>query len=389
MSYDEYKPSEEEIIRTSIPNRLYWHEFEKGRFFQVVHQDESGFEIKLAPKTMLKAVYLKEQDDIEGIEIIKIVSNKETQRVKLSKFNFAQLKAFLAFINEIDLKGITEKRLKILDDQELDPDTIKTVKTLLSKKGGSEIVETLINNGIITSKDIVNTSFRKRGLQIFNNMMNGSDYWKTYAVENGIPQSKEEKVWQYFFEKNEWIFGYGLDYRFQTILQREVHLSNSELDGSNSVIADYLLGDKLFTTFIELKKPSTPLLGNLSNRSNSWTLSKELISSVSQILEHKATGLIRLENPRYSSGGNIIKQKAYDSKVILIIGCWDEIENSTNDLEKEIKKKTIELFRRDSRNVEIITFDELYERAKFIVEGEKLNTKEQINNSIEDDDLPF
>jgi hypothetical protein len=29
----------------------------------------------------------------------------------------------------------------------------------------------------------------------------------------------------------------------------------------------------------------------------------------------------------------------------------------------------LELFRRDSRNVEILTFDELFERAKFIVEG--------------------
>jgi hypothetical protein len=64
-----YTKEEEEIsiIVNSRPNTLYWHEFEKGRFFQVVHEDEYGFEIKLAPKTMLRAVYLKEQEDIEGI----------------------------------------------------------------------------------------------------------------------------------------------------------------------------------------------------------------------------------------------------------------------------------------------------------------------------------
>ena len=38
--------SEEDISMGSIPNRLYSHEFEAGRFFQVVHQDENGFEIK-------------------------------------------------------------------------------------------------------------------------------------------------------------------------------------------------------------------------------------------------------------------------------------------------------------------------------------------------------
>jgi hypothetical protein len=379
--------SEEDIIMGSIPNRLYSHEFEAGRFFQVVHQDENGFEVKLAPRTMLKAVYIKEQDDIEGIEIIKVVSKNETQRIKLSKFNFAQLKAFLAFISEIDLKGITEKRLKILDDQELDTDSIRSVKTLLSKKGGAELVETLINEGIISSKDIVNTAFRKRGLQIFSDLKDNSEYWKTYAEANGLKKHSEEKVWQYFFEKNQWIFGYGLDYRYQEILQREVHLSDAELDGSNTVIGDYLLGDNFFTTFVELKKPSTLLFANKGNRSNSWKLSNDLIESVSQILEHKASGLIRLDSPQYING-EPLTQKAYDSKVILIIGDWKELEKSANTLEKEIKKKTLELFRRDSRNVEILTFDELFERAKFIVEGAK-----QVNVITEplelDDDLPF
>ena len=327
--------SEEDVIWGSIPDRLYSHEFEKGRFFQVVHEDEKGFEIKLAPRTMLKAVYIKKKNDIEGIEIIKI-SNVKTEKVLLSKFNFLQLKSFLAFISEIDLKGITERRLKILDDQELDFDTIKSVKTLLSKNGGAEIVETLINEGIITSKDIVNTAFRKRGLQIFKRLISENDYWKVYATENCQSTHSEEKTFQYFFEKNQWIFGYGLDYRYQNILQREAHLSDAELNGKNTVIGDYLLGDRMFTTFIELKKPSTNLFGNSTNRSNSWKLSNDLIDSFSQILEHKASGLLKLEKPQYIDG-EPLQQKAFDSKVILIIGNWNELDDSSNTLERDIK----------------------------------------------------
>jgi hypothetical protein len=379
---DTFKTSEEDVIWGSIPDRLYSHEFEKGRFFQVVHEDEKGFEIKLAPRTMLKAVYIKEKNDIEGFEIIKI-SNVKTEKVLLSKFNFLQLKSFLAFISEIDLKGITERRLKIFDDQELDSDTIKSVKTLLSKNGGAEIVETLINEGIITSKDIVNTAFRKRGLQIFKKLISEKDYWKVYATENGQSTHSEEKTFQYFFEKNQWIFGYGLDYRYQNILQREAHLSDAELNGSNTVIGDYLLGDKMFTTFIELKKPSTNLFGKMGNRSNSWRLSNELIESFSQILEHKASGQIRLEQKQFIDG-EPLQQKAFDSKVILIIGNWNELDDSSNTLERDIKMKTFELFRRDSRNVEILTFDELYERATFIVEGNTTQTYD-----LDFDDLPF
>ncbi len=87
-------------------------------------------------------------------------------------------------------------------------------------------------------------------------------------------------------------------------------------------------------------------------------------------MEHKACGQIKLsENSReYDRNGEEIKQKAYDSKTILIIGSWKEIESS-NAQEKKIKEKTLELFRQNSKNVEIITFDELYDRAKFIVEN--------------------
>ena len=144
-----------------------------------------------------------------------------------------------------------------------------------------------------------------------------------------------------------------------------------------------MLGDKFFTTFIELKKPSTPLFGKEKNRSNSWRLSNELIDSVSQILEHKASGLIRLDNKQYING-EPLEQKPYDSKVILIIGDWSELDNCISTHESDIKKKTFELFRRDSRNIEILTFDELFERACYIAEGKK-----EAGFIFENDDLPF
>lgn len=382
----ETNPSEEDIIRNSKTNTLYMTDFGEGRFFKVVHEDENGFTTKFASQTMLKVIYLKKQEDIEGFEIIKIVRGAETQKVKLSKFNFAQLRSFLKFINEIDLKNVTERRLKILDG-DLDDDSIRQVKGLLAKKGGAELIETLLNEGAITSKDIVNTSFRKKGIEIFNNLIQEPEFWKDYSEGNSVKDKKEEKVWQYFLERNEWIFGYGLDYRYKSILQREASISDSELDGSNTVITDYLLGDKMFTTFVEIKKPSTPLFGKLKNRSGAWTLSHDLMDSVSQILEQKAAGLIKMDKTQFDNEGSEIKQKTYDSKVILIIGNWSEIDGCSTK-EQEMKMKTFELFRRDSRNIEIITYDELFERAKYIVEG-KIESNNINAIDFEDADLPF
>jgi PKD repeat protein len=131
------------------------------------------------------------------------------------------------------------------------------------------------------------------------------------------------------------------------------------------------IGDNYFTTFVELKTPNTELFVNSDsgkNRSGSWSLSNKLIYGVSQILEQKASGQIKLEKEPYNDKEEKITQKGYDSKCILVVGnLRNEIENSTDTTKiKEIKKKTFELYRRDSRNIEILTFDELYYRANYI-----------------------
>lgn len=360
--------SEEHIVLNSRPNFLYSHDFGRGRFFQIVHNDEDGFGVRLAPKTMLKVIYLKEKDDIEGFEIIKVVAGEETQRVVLSKFNFQQVGAFLEFISAIDLKAISETRLRIADDEGLSPETIRRVKTILSQEGGDQVILELISEGILTSIDLVNTAYRKRQLKIFWRLLNQADSWKRYAEKHALSVHHEEKAWQHFFSNNDWIFGYGLDYRFEEILQREFYASSTQADDSGSVITDFLLGDNNFTTFVEIKTPATPLFGLRQNRSNSWTLSSELVNAVSQILEQKASGLIRIETDTlHDSEGNEITQHAYDSKVLLIVGSWKQLRGDSDNV-RRIKEKTFELYRRDSRNIKFLTFDELYTRANFIVE---------------------
>ncbi len=105
------------------------------------------------------------------------------------------------------------------------------------------------------------------------------------------------------------------------------------------------------------------------NRSKAWGLKSDLFDAVSQILQQKAEGEYKFKHQTlYDSNGKRVESKPYDSKAILLIGnLAKELENAANDYEKNIKLETFERFRRDSRNIEIITFDELYERTKCIV----------------------
>ena len=364
------KPTEDEVIHHSLPNHLYSHDFEGGHYFQVVSSNENETRIKVAQRTLMKVIYIKEKDDIKGLEIVKAVSEEDKQRITFSKFNLQQLKMFLHFISSIDLKGISERRIKlsVKEVDVLDDKTKRKLYTLLSGNEGSNVVIELLNEGLITDQDIVNTGFRKQQLEIFKKLLY-EDYLETYKQDIGKPTTKDETAWQHFFATNQWIFGYGLDYRFRGILQKEFHASDTNAAGGEDVIADYLMGDNRFTTFVELKLPTTKLFDTLKNRSQSWRLSSDLINAFSQLLEQKASGQFKIETTKELTDGqgNIITQRAYDSKTFLIIGNWDEVENSNDPPgTQSIKEKTFELFRRDSRNIDIITYDELYERALFI-----------------------
>ena len=332
---------------------------------------------------MIKLFFDGDKEELQTLKILKEVHGKPTQELTLNNFTLNHLQDFLLLISSLNLSSVSQRKLVLSEEKlTLDERSEKIIKTLLSTNDGEDLLIKLIDDGYINRKDIVNTGYRKRQLETFQQMLEVADFWKEYCQKVQISNKSEEKAWQHFFETNKWIFGYGLDYRFMSILQREAHVSQSEIDGSNYVIGDFLMGDKYFTTFVEIKTPSTSLYGTRKNRSGSWCLSDDLIYAVSQILEQKSAGQIKLDREQYSNR-EPLKQKAYDSKVILLIGHWSELNKATTTLETEIKKKTFELYRRDSRNIEILTFDELFERAKFVVEGDSEISEDEL------DDLPF
>ncbi|SUP84348.1 Shedu immune nuclease family protein [Yersinia wautersii] len=209
----------------------------------------------------------------------------------------------------------------------------------------------------LTNTDINTILGRKDALNEYERMYeNANDY--------------NEIDWQRFFERNEWIFGYGLNYKYLKILQREAHISHTDLNGSNNVITDFLLSDSRFTKIVELKTPTTNLFVNRQNRADSWRLSSELTDAVSQILAQKANWEIESQRHNYTTDGDLIREETHDAECILVIGSISSISGS--DREKLIKRKTLELYRRNLKSINIIFYDELLERARFIVRSAEI-----------------
>jgi len=311
-----------------------------------------------------------------------------------SSFSFRQgeFVALLKFLSDLKFIDFEDKSRFTISDSEninnkisllfrtpedadnlINQNDVQLISSFLSIKG-SERVDLLksLRNMVLSKEDLDILSGRKEGLELFKKEL--------YRDE----QEWNEKQWQNFFKDNPWIFGYGLDYRFLNIIQKEASVSNVDLDGKQTVISDFLLSDTRFTVLVELKRPDTPLFESDANRSKSWRLSKDITNSVSQILTQKAEWEYKSQTEQFDSEDKRIEEKTVNPKTILIIGNTSQF--SGNDRESIIKAKTFELYRRNSRNIEIITFDELYERASFIVNNKTAASEE---TNLKTDDLPF
>lgn len=260
--------------------------------------------------------------------------------------------------------------------------TNENIIDFLKNKNWEYIIKSFLENHI-TEKDIINIWYRKEQLSIFKKLLDEElklEDYRNIEYENNLDLCEKywltersiwEKIWQYFFQKNNWIFWYWLDYRFMWIIQREADLSTKTVWWREAVNWDFLVWDNNYVHFVELKLPDTPLFWKDKNRSNSWKLSDELFNAKSQILEQKASWLVKLyqKHSEEDKDYNKIEWKSYDSKVILII--WNIDKELEKSIEwawiKEIKRKTFELFRNDSKNVEIITYKELYDRSEFLL----------------------
>ncbi len=236
-----------------------------------------------------------------------------------------------------------------------------------------ELIEELQKHDI-KSDDIRGLAYRKEQLEIFRQMLESDEYFEKRKKEKSI--TKDETVWQNFFEENSWILGYGLNYIF-----------NSELDDCKleQVVKGFDFNspgkrvDLLMKTrgiinslcFGEIKTHKTSLLKKDASpyRKESWMVSNELVGGVAQIQKtvQKAVESIKTKTEIKDKLGSLTGEQLYlySPKSYLLIGSLQEFmeENGIN----EEKFSSFELFRRNMVNPEIITFDELYERAKNIV----------------------
>ena len=253
-----------------------------------------------------------------------------------------------------------EQALKLLQDQ---PD----------------LVEELLKNEI-TKEDLANLAYRRSQLEGFSKMLYDPSYFESCRKTLGRNKGPEG-VWQDFFERNPWIFGYGLSYFFNMPLEGaklEQVVSGADFSKRGKRVDALLKTQGVISAlaFGEIKTHTTPLLtqSSIPYRGESWAISKEVSGGIAQVqravqrsIENLLTKIELKDKQGNLSGDQLF---LYHPRSFLVVGSLSEfdLEHGVN----EEKYSSFELFRLNLQNPEIITFDELHERARYIVESESM-----------------
>jgi hypothetical protein len=176
-------------------------------------------------------------------------------------------------------------------------------------------------------------------------------------------QEWKESEWQAFLKKHKWILGHGLVYQFLDEIVDQPYYGARNISGAGDQRGDFLMAtraDARFTVLVEIKKPQSPLVGSLY-RNGVYSLGDDVVGGVSQVQTNIRTWVI--DGSRQED--TIEKLRAMgvspvEPKGLLVVG-------HTGQLNDSAKKSTFQLFRRCLHNPEIITYDELLARAKFLI----------------------
>lgn len=255
-------------------------------------------------------------------------------------------------------------------------------KTKLQTDKIRELVS-LADNANLTNDDIKELiqSQRKNKIHWFyallKNLSNKEqkNVFTSYQENHIITDKGEEATWHHFLKHNEWIIGLNIDLKFirDLLSEQKVGFENSKGAGSPKVD---ILGISYFTSIVELKTSKTKIFKaekTNKSRANTWDFSNDFIEAYSQILAQRTS--LNEKKEILNEDGVIIDtqiNRILDPKAILLIGNRNDEFPHVRSSENNIKTDCFERLRRDTRNIEILTFDELFERAYHIVFTKKL-----------------
>jgi hypothetical protein len=166
----------------------------------------------------------------------------------------------------------------------------------------------------------------------------------------------DEGFWQITFRENV----YAISQVFAVplvFIQEAAYIGGMNVDRQNAKLVDYLFSRESSqeAVLVEIKTPATKLLG--PKYRGTYRPSLELSGAVMQALDYRVT---LSKNLTSVVEGMNHRLSAFAPKCVVIIG------NGAQELDNNVKRCAFELFRTNSKDVEIVTYDELFRKLEVL-----------------------
>lgn len=317
----------------------------------------------------------KGSSDVLELEIPDMPETRMVKSLVDTDTGHRNLWILLDFLRNCSQLAIPASSVKIIESDSAD------IVELLQGSEKDKIVDAIksVLGGNLTQAELDTIADRKGKLKMFADLLNDSEYFARVQQQrqDAGRDSKPEAIWQSFFEANQWIFGYGLNLvacqAYDNSKLEQITTGASRFAGAGKR-TDALLRTRGVVSslmFCEIKRPDTALInGTQYRKPDVWSVSSDVVGAVAQVQKtaEKAVRDVR-EFLHQQSGpdgepANLTVATVRPRQVV-VVGDTSQL-GSDAGINGE-KVAAFELFRRSNTDVEVITFDELYARACFII----------------------
>lgn len=313
-------------------------------------------------------------EEIEGVEHIVISKKMETGLKEFGfVFSFEEFEGLRKGLNRITGNYRAEARLDkslfahnsvlFKHDPEKYPERKKPLKndvifklvstTSCDDSANPKDAEAMVDL-VSRNRNSIHKSSRKKVLDLKQDIELLDLEWLMDESAKLLAKKSSEDDWQILLADNPYLLSLVFGYPILKI-EGQASVGGRKFSGSGEKITDFLVKNQLTNNaaLVEIKKPSTKLLKKSEYRSGIYAPSAELAGSLSQILDQKYKFQKEIAVIKDNSGVYDIESYAVDC--VLIIGMTPEGSD---------RKKSFELARYNSKDVKIVTFDELVAKLK-------------------------
>lgn len=173
--------------------------------------------------------------------------------------------------------------------------------------------------------------------------------------ESMLQKNLAEPKWQTFFKANPFILGLAFPYPV-ILFQDQASVGGTTIRGDGESIVDFLMAQR-FTgnlALIEIKRPSTALVEPKAYRGDLHAPHRDLTASMAQVLDQRAQ-LLHHFAAKKSEDKSLADAHVSSVNCVVVVGTLPM---------DAAHIRSLDLFRHSSKDVSVVTFDELLEKLK-------------------------